>query len=130
MGSTPVQNGAQLTANTRGQGDAGNVIINAQNHVSFINGDAFSTVEATGVGQGGNVEITTGSLDVLNGAFLIASTRGQGDAGNVIINAQNHVSFVGTSADGGFFSGAFSEVEATGVGQGGNVGVDPNDWTV
>ncbi|MBW4465497.1 MAG: filamentous hemagglutinin N-terminal domain-containing protein, partial [Pegethrix bostrychoides GSE-TBD4-15B] len=101
--SLSVEEGAQLVASTRGQGDAGNVIINAQDRVSFVgrsadgksSSAAFSTVEATGVGQGGNVEITTGSLDVQDGAQLVANTRGQGDAGNVIINAQDRVSFVG-----------------------------------
>ncbi len=120
-GSLDVLNGAFLSASTRGQGDAGNVIINAQDSVSFVGtsadggffSGAFSEVEATGVGQGGNVEITTGSLDVQDDAELTASTFGQGDAGNVIINARNNVSFINGDA--------FSTVEATGVGQGGNV---------
>jgi filamentous hemagglutinin family protein len=129
-GSLSLVNGAQLQVLTRGQGDAGNIIIDAHDRVSFdgtiVDGQfpsaAFSTVASGGMGRGGNVQITTGSLFLTNGAGLTASTGGQGDAGNVIVNARDRVSFSGTSADGQFPSGAGSSVESyNAVGRGGNV---------
>jgi filamentous hemagglutinin family protein len=122
-GSLRVSNGAQLIASTLGQGKAGNMIINARDTVSFDGGDAFSDVEETGVGNGGNINITTGSLTVSNGAQLIASTLGQGKAGDVIINARDTVSFDGVDSNGVFSSAAFSSVQETGVGNGGDINI-------
>ncbi|NJO53118.1 MAG: filamentous hemagglutinin N-terminal domain-containing protein, partial [Leptolyngbyaceae cyanobacterium RM2_2_4] len=94
-----VSKGAQLSASTFGRGDAGNVIIDARDRVSFNNGSAFSSVESLeAVGTGGNVEITTGTLRVSNGAGLVTRTFGQGNAGNVIINARDRAVFDGGSA--------------------------------
>ena len=98
--SLAVTNGAQLQASTRGNGDAGNVVINGQDRVVFNNGNAFSTVEAGATGVGGNVEISTGSLEVLNGAQLQSSTSGNGNAGNVVIEARDRVSLQGTGSNG------------------------------
>jgi large exoprotein involved in heme utilization and adhesion len=71
-------------------------------------------------GNGGNVEITTNSLSVTDGAQLTASTFGRGDAGNVKITASDTVSFAGVGSNG-FSSGAFSTVEQGGEGKGGDV---------
>jgi large exoprotein involved in heme utilization and adhesion len=74
---------------------------------------ALGTVEQGGVGQGGNIEITTGSLSLSHGAQLGTVTRGQGNAGNVVIRARDRVSL----NDGA----ASSSVEPGGIGQGGNI---------
>ncbi|MBD2775470.1 S-layer family protein [Iningainema sp. BLCCT55] len=116
-----VTNEAQLAASTLGQGNAGSVIIDARNNVSFDIGDAFSKVEQTGKGKGGDIRISAESLYVTNGAQLVAATVGQGDAGSVIIDARGNVSFDDTFSNGRYSSGAFSRVEQTGVGKGGNV---------
>jgi len=121
-----VLNGAFLTAEMLGKGNAGNVIINARDRAVFNNGDAFSSVEQGAEGNGGNVQIDTNVLEVLNGAQLIASTAGKGNAGNVIIKARDRVVFSGSSADGEFRSAAFSRVEQGGEGQGGNIQIDTN----
>ena len=116
-----VSNGAQLTSSTSGEGDAGNVVITAAEGIVFDYGDAFSSVGPGGIGDGGNVEITTNTLEAFNGAQLVASTSGEGNAGNVIITAEGSIVFSGVSADGQFPSAAFSSVESGGIGDGGNV---------
>jgi large exoprotein involved in heme utilization and adhesion len=128
--SLEVLNGAALTASTFGTGDAGNVVIEARDRTVFENSTASSTVEAGATGAGGNVEITTDSLDVTSGAQLAASTLGTGDAGNVVIEARDRVMFDSTSADGRFSSGAFSTVEAGATGAGGNVEITANSLEV
>ena len=128
--SLDVTNGAGLSASTFGTGDAGNVVIEARDRVVFDNGTAFSSVEAGATGVGGNVEITANSLDVINGAQLIASTSGTGDAGNVVIEARDRVVFDGTSDDGQFSSAAFSTVEAGATGAGGNVEITTDSLDV
>ncbi|MEW6491561.1 MAG: filamentous hemagglutinin N-terminal domain-containing protein [Cyanobacteriota bacterium] len=135
-GSLAVTNGAQVGANTEGQGDAGNVIITARDSVLFDNSAAFSNVDETAMGTGGNIEIATGSLLVTNGAQLQAQTSGQGNAGNVIINARNIVSIDGVrriSSDRGiqvFFSTIFSAVEETGKGNGGDIRITTGSLSV
>jgi len=124
-------NGAQLAADTFGQGNAGNVIINATKSVSLDGSGSvvFSDVGAVNntqnnlvKGNGGNIQITTDQLSLTNGAVLTASTLGQGNAGNVIINATKSVSLEGRG------SGVFSTVGAVNntqnnlaVGKGGDI---------
>ena len=96
-----VQNRAQLLADTSSQGNAGNVVINAHDLVIFDNrGSAFSRVNIGATGRGGNVVITTDTLEVINGAQLLADTAGNGDAGSVIIRATEQVNLQGASSIG------------------------------
>ncbi|WP_017317976.1 two-partner secretion domain-containing protein [Mastigocladopsis repens] len=133
-GSLLLTNGGGLFASTSGQGDAGNVNINARDRVSFdgvnsVSGGGsgiYSSVEAQGVGKGGDITITTNSLSATNGGGLFASTSGQGDAGNVNINARDRVSFDGVNSVYGGGSGIYSSVEAQGVGKGGDITITTN----
>ena len=139
-GSLLVTNEGQVDARTEGRGNAGSIFINARDTILFdgtsINGErsarALSRVNEGAVGSGGNIEITTGSLTVNNGAQLLADTVGQGDAGSVIINARNSVTFDGSRADvdGQVPSAALSSVGEDGVGNGGNVQIAARSLSV
>ncbi|MEH2374743.1 hypothetical protein [Nostoc sp.] len=120
-----VRNGAQLQTLTKGQGNAGNITINARNQVTFDNANAFATVEQGGKGKGGDIRISipTGSLFVTNGAQLQALTKGQGDAGSIIINASDSVNISGTSPISGLSSALFTSTEGNSRGAGGNITV-------
>jgi filamentous hemagglutinin family protein len=128
-GFLAVTSGARLSASARGQGKAGNVIINARDTVAFdgvasdgISGGAFSHVEERGIGGGGDINITTGSLTVTGGAQLNASTYGEGKAGSVIVNARDTVAFDGVGSargSGVILSGALSNVARMSAGDGG-----------
>ena len=118
-----VLDGAQLQSRTAGTGDAGNVIINANKRVTFArrseNGQfpsaAVSNVSNDGVGNGGSINITTSVLQILEGARFLAETRGTGNAGDVIINASDHVTFAGIGPNGQV-SAALSSVSGNGSG--------------
>ncbi len=106
--SLSLTNGAQLQAITYGQGDAGNVIINATksvflDHSSIFStvGDVFSTPEQRNAikGNGGNIQITTPQLSLTNGAQLAASTSGQGNAGTIKVNAAANVTISGKNSN-------------------------------
>ena len=120
-GSLSVTNRGQLSALTLGKGNAGNVIINARDQVSFDNSTAISRVEEGAVGRGGNIKITTGSLTLTNGGQLDTSPFGQGDGGNIIINARDAVSLDGISRDRERYSTFFTEVVEDAKGNGGNI---------
>ncbi|MBW4672293.1 MAG: filamentous hemagglutinin N-terminal domain-containing protein [Cyanomargarita calcarea GSE-NOS-MK-12-04C] len=128
-GSVSVTNGGQLSAETSGKGNAGNITINSQGLVFFDKAGsdnstgAFSNVYAGAVGNGGTVKIDTGSVDVKNGAQINAFTRGTGDAGNVTITARDSVVFDGVASNGNP-SAAYSSVNAGSVGNGGTVNID------
>ncbi|MEH2071489.1 MAG: filamentous hemagglutinin N-terminal domain-containing protein [Nostoc sp.] len=116
-GSFSLQDGAQLVASTFGQGNAGNVTVRARDAVDIVgNAGIFSTVEARGVGKGGNININAATVSLFDGAQLQTVTSGQGNAGNVIVQARDAVSFA--DAD------IFSTVEAGGVGKGGNININ------
>ncbi|MDF5732363.1 MAG: S-layer family protein [Rhizonema sp. PD38] len=124
-------NGAQLLANTYGQGSAGNVIINATKGVSLDGSGSyiFSTVGGVNntqnnlaIGKGGNIDIQAGSLSLQNGTQLATSTFGQGDAGSVIINAAKGVSLNGSRTDVFSTVGAVNNSQNNIVkGNGGNI---------
>jgi filamentous hemagglutinin family protein len=133
-GSLIVRDGGQLISATESQGDAGNIIIQARDRVIFDGASpdgrfttgAFSSVQSGGIGAGGNVEIETGSLSVMNGAQLIAATRGEGDAGNIVIRARDRVVFDGINAVNELSSGAFSSVLQGARGRSGNIDITTN----
>jgi filamentous hemagglutinin family protein len=125
-GSLSLTNGGTVDASTFGKGNAGNINITARDRVFFDgvvsnrNGEIPSGVRSrvgpSGVGNGGDINVTTGSLFVTNGAQLVGNTLGKGDAGNINITARDRVSF-------GADSGASSQVDEAAVGNGGNITV-------
>ncbi|MBW4449211.1 MAG: S-layer family protein [Spirirestis rafaelensis WJT71-NPBG6] len=129
-GSLSVSDGAYLSASTSGIGDTGDVTIDARDTVrfdgagpaadDFFPSGARSQVEENAGGNGGSVNITTGSLSVTNGAELIVSSFGQGGAGDLIINARNTVRLDNQSRIGA----------TTIVGNGGNITIDSGSFSL
>ncbi|MEB3359428.1 MAG: S-layer family protein [Synechococcales bacterium] len=118
-----ILDGGQIAADTRGLGDAGNIIIQA-NDASLV-GVAFddnnqplfsnaltipSTISAAAFerseGQGGDVFLAARTLQVLGGATLQTSTVGEGNAGNLNLRVAENTELSGTT--GNFRGGLFS----------------------
>jgi filamentous hemagglutinin family protein len=132
--SLSLNNGARLsTAHSGEQGNAGNVIINARDTVSF---DAEDSIDYSNVltnvgvgaqgdlpgGNAGEITITTGSLYFNNGARLNSSNAGRtGNAGNVTINATNTVYFEGSDRSENFNGGIMTIVQPAGKGNAGDI---------
>jgi large exoprotein involved in heme utilization and adhesion len=95
-------NGSVISASTLAQGDGGRIDINATESVSFDGNMTaiFNLVGTDAVGTGGEINITTANLNLTNGGQIVATTRGQGDAGKIDINATESVTFDGTTPDG------------------------------
>ncbi|MGF1493767.1 MAG: filamentous hemagglutinin N-terminal domain-containing protein [Microcoleaceae cyanobacterium] len=109
-----------LSSSTSGQGNAGNVVIKVDNNIAFDNSNVFTTVQLSGEGQGGNIDLQGSQISLENGSQLQAQTQGTGDAGNIDVFGGESILFTGTDAEG-FSSGAFSSVEPGGLGSGGNI---------
>jgi filamentous hemagglutinin family protein len=138
-GSLSLLGSAQLIASTSGQGNAGNIIVNARDRIiidaagdSETGASILSNVDQSAIGNGGNIFVTTGLLSLQNGGQLVSQTEGQGNAGNIIVDAQD-VLFQGRviKANGGFSpSGIVAGIERSGVGNGGEVRVSTNSLTI
>ncbi|NEO69791.1 filamentous hemagglutinin N-terminal domain-containing protein [Moorena sp. SIO3H5] len=113
-GQLMVSDGAVVSAITRGEGDGGNLTVDASESVQLIGTSADGrflsrlTTQTSGTGKTGDVSITTRELIVSDGAFVSASTVGEGDSGNLTVDASESVQLIGTSADGELPSGLFA----------------------
>ncbi len=119
-----VLNGSWISSNTSGQGDAGDVTIEAGaarldgQGANFFTG-IFSTAEPDSTGHAGSVTLRIpGLLEVLDGAQISSSTWGQGDAGDVTIEAGSTRL---DRQDANLFTGIFSVAEHGSTGHAGTV---------
>jgi filamentous hemagglutinin family protein len=118
--------GAQIASGTFGDGSAGDVLI--ETTILSLSGISPVGTEPTALfaganpgstGDGGNLSISTGQLRIRDGAQVIVSTGGPGDAGTLSIRAQT-VDISGASQFGrsGLFASAVLD-----TGAGGNIWV-------
>jgi filamentous hemagglutinin family protein len=115
---------AQISASTFSQGDSGNISITANNSIA-LNASSYivnNVQDISATGDAGKIDMTTGSLSAKNGSQINSFTRGQGNAGDITIQATDLISFDGFNRDDSY-SSAFSTVEAGGVGDGGNINI-------
>ena len=144
-------NGSAITASTFGVGDAGIINVTAQDiTIDREFSGIYSNVGLTNiasesleldiegvVGNGGEININTNNLFLLNGARVISSSIAQGDGGAVNINATGAVRYrgVGETAvpafgGGTVISGSFSQVQQEGVGNAGEVNITADSFTL
>ncbi|MGB7441106.1 MAG: filamentous hemagglutinin N-terminal domain-containing protein [Coleofasciculaceae cyanobacterium] len=120
--SLTMADGAQLQSLTRGNGDAGIILVNTTDFINLSGSNPqgnstaiFSTVEEEAEGNSLGISIETGSLIMTDGAQLQALTRGSGDAGFILVNAADSINLSGSSSQG-FSTGLFATVEETATG--------------
>ncbi|NEQ06823.1 MAG: filamentous hemagglutinin N-terminal domain-containing protein [Moorea sp. SIO4E2] len=129
--SVSVSNDASLQSNLIGQGNGGNLKIvasdsiildGAQNSIlTRVNRSGKATDDNNG---GGNVDIETRSLYLTNGARIVASTFGKGNAGNVKITVAEDIVFDGNLVNQfnqTIASGVLSQVAEGARGNGGKI---------
>jgi filamentous hemagglutinin family protein len=127
-----------------GIGNAGNVFLDVSGDIVLDSDSSiFSSMGFGTTGRGGTLFAgdllfsetfefqgieRSRSLSVTNGAQFIASTAGQGDAGDVYLFADD-VLFDGVS-DSGFPSAVFSGVDLGGTGRGGSIALSSNSLNI
>lgn len=87
-----VLDGAEISTQTFGAGNAGDLSINASESVQLVNG--YLRTRTGGAGNAGNMDITTQRLTV-QGGEATAATEGPGQGGSMVINASNSVDLIG-----------------------------------
>ncbi len=124
--SLSLSGGARLSASTFGVGDAGAIkivatdaiILSGESSRGFVSG-IFSQVGENATGNSGGITIDTGSLSLINGALVSASTFGVGDARTISIFAKHNITLSGEDSEG-LGSGISSTVQpdAKGIAEG------------
>jgi filamentous hemagglutinin family protein len=139
-GRLTVQGGAQVSTSTFGQGQAGDLTVRAIDLVEVsgrsedrnIGSGLRATVQDEAPGAGGNLTIETGRLTVQGGAQVSTSTFGQGQAGNLTVQA-TEVELIGydTSSGGRVIpSSLFANAETGATGTGGNLTIETDRLSV
>ena len=91
--SLELTDGALITTSTLGLGNAGNtdivadqILVDGVSDIDGLPSSISSSVEFTGTGDGGNVNVRSDQLRVSNGGAIFGRTQGRGNAGNVNLN--------------------------------------------
>ncbi|AFZ27858.1 hemagglutin-like protein [Cylindrospermum stagnale PCC 7417] len=118
-GSIFLTNGAQLSTNTYGKGNAGNIVIKASDSVtaatnSLILSNIGNSQRRPAEGKVGSIVIEAGTVSLTDNAQLQAGiwSGGRGKPGIVSVKAVKSISFTGID------TGIFSDVEFGAVGDG------------
>ncbi|MGO9611196.1 MAG: filamentous hemagglutinin N-terminal domain-containing protein [Verrucomicrobiia bacterium] len=112
--SLQIVNGAQVSAETDGNGAGGSINIVADSiELDAQTSSQFTGIEAMtfGPGQGGDIQIQTRALTLANGSQISATTFGSGGGGDITVNADTIA--VQTSSS--------IESQTFGLGPGGNI---------
>ena len=128
-----IRNTGQISSSTVGEGNAGNVQINASNRI-LIDADEpaierefgtgiYSTVDSNAIGNAGSITIQTSILEIRNDGQIISSTFGEGDAGIVQIEASDRILIDANELafDNRIGTGISSSVEANAMGNAGTI---------
>ncbi|WP_335211535.1 two-partner secretion domain-containing protein [Nostoc sp.] len=110
-----------------GKGQGGNLVVRATDSIditgvggelldgSFAGSGLFAELQTGGIGSGGSIDVTTGRLNLSNNGQISASTFGQGNAGNIGINA-SQIDLRGSS-------GVRTQVDGEAKGNAGNISI-------
>ena len=131
-----VIDGGQIASSTFGRGNSGNLTVRAEEievRGTGFGGQSssglFTTVEPTGVGRGGILFVETDRLQVSDGGKVEVATLGQGDAGDLIVRANENIQLSGAPEGARFASGLYGtvfvlpELGITGRGKGGTLSI-------
>ena len=130
-----VSDGSAILADTLGDGNGGKLELIAAEEITavgiapqlpFITSISVNA-DKTATGQGGILDITTGSLNVANGAQISAGTFGSGNSGTLRVQAQA-INLTSRSIFGP--SGLFAPVAVGATGNGGFIDINADTLSI
>ncbi len=134
-----IVDGAQITVASFGYGQGGDINIQADDSInlsgegSYSESGIFSSTQGIieEAGVGGTIELITGSLYLTEGARIISSSRGPGQAGCIKIHSDYTVALSGENSVGNASSIlSSSEGETEKAGKGGLIELTTGDLTL
>ncbi|NEO44104.1 MAG: S-layer family protein, partial [Moorea sp. SIO4A3] len=112
--SLSLNNGSSINSNTFGRGNAGNIFVREADSVVLESSSIGSVIgEEAVTSQASNIDIQTNSLSLNNRSIVSTTTFGQGDAGNIVINANEVVSLESSSISAAIGKAAISSRPST-----------------
>jgi filamentous hemagglutinin family protein len=126
-GRLNLNNNGAISASTFGQGNAGNIGINASQIDLRGNSDIRTQLDREAKGNAGNINIKTQLLNVQEQSQISSATQGNGDAGNLTVQANN---IILTGSDSELLTGITSSVEERANGKGGDIDITTNRLSV
>ena len=123
-GSLDLTASSLIFSNVSGTGNAGNINLTASDRITLDSSNLQARVEQGGVGNSGNITISTDSLEMRDTiqdnieSTILTGTAGEGNAGNISITATNDVALAET------------QVQPEGVGTGGNIEITANSLSL
>jgi len=138
--------GAQLQAGlfSGASGDPGYISIKAQESVSFAgigvfqdggetilgNSGIFTDVESEAIGNSSDIQISAKSISLTDGGALVTRNRGNGDAGQISLQAKESISITGYSfANNRVVSSGITSAKEAGLGDGGLINIQAENFT-
>ncbi|MDJ0898324.1 MAG: filamentous hemagglutinin N-terminal domain-containing protein [Xenococcus sp. MO_188.B8] len=128
--SFSIVDGARISTATFSQGNAGNINLNIQGQAEIIDGNLFSNVASSAVGDGGTISIQANSLSLLQGSQIQTSINqgGQGNAGNVVIDVDGEILISGIKEES--ISAIFSLTESETIGNTGDITITAGSLSI
>lgn len=109
-----------ISASTFNQGNAGNITINA-NQIDLRGSSSVRTqVDDQAKGNAGNISIKTQLLNIQEESQISSGTQGNGNAGNLTVQADN---IILTGSDSEFATSLSSSVDERANGKGGDIDI-------
>ena len=103
---------------------AGNIAIDVTGSTTLGSRSSIANdVETAAVGNGGGIELTTGSLTLTGGSRIQTVTNSTGTSGGIVVNANGTIDISGFTEDG-LFSGILSRSATQVSGTGGNITIN------
>jgi filamentous hemagglutinin family protein len=144
-----IANAGQISADNFGVGNGGNIVIKAGDRIS-VEGDGIGdfigvtsiirnevkdkdTEQITrpkAIGNAGDIFLTTKNLSVNNVAQVSAANLGEGNAGNVKIDASEEVSVSGNNKAEKIFSGITTLIGGGGKGKAGEIDITTKNLSI
>ena len=122
-GRLNLSNNGEISAGTLNQGNAGNIGINASQIDLRGSSKILTQVNHQAKGNAGNISIKTQLLNVQEESQISSATFGNGNAGNLTVQADN---IILTGSDSELLTGITSSVAERGNGKGGDIDITTN----
>jgi filamentous hemagglutinin family protein len=123
-----LENNVAVETDSFGAGDAGNVKIVVLDGLVLSNENSsvnppfiLSGVATSGVGNGGDIDISAGSVSLSGGSAIRSSVLGVGNSGNISVHADDFISIKDSSSK--FTTQIRTLVEAGGIGDAGYIDI-------
>ncbi len=95
-----MSNQTKLDSPTSGSGKGGSLEITADSML-LTDGSSLHVISTSDVAAGGNIRITTGSLDLINALGIDATAIGRGSGGNITVTARSDIRLMNSHISAG-----------------------------